>query len=225
MYDRSVSYAAYETDGSPVMEKKEDLRVRRTKKLLWEALVQLTEERGFKNFTVKDLCETAMVNRATFYRYYEDKRDLLLRRTSEILGEMAEDSPDPATVAARPTGDPILPFVRLVRTYPAFFRTMMNTEEDALLFGPILDFTVDLFIKRIALWNQPEETMLVPPEPHAHFRAGAAVGLLRWWLINGMPCSEEELARYLMLMSMVSVTAVAGLHKPGEEPLDALLSG
>jgi AcrR family transcriptional regulator len=201
----------------------EDLRVRRTKKLLWEALVDLTEERGYKNFTVKELCERAMVNRATFYRYYEDKRDLLVRRTAEILGEMAKEAPDPRTVAAQPTGDPIVPFIKLVRRHPSFFRTMVNAEEGAILFYQIMDFTVDQIIERMSRWNQPEEKMLVPPEPHAHFRAGAAVGLLRWWLTNDMPCSEEELARYLMLMSMVSVTAVAGLHKPGEEPLESLL--
>jgi hypothetical protein len=100
---------------------------------------------------------------------------------------------------------------------------MLNANEEAILYDQIMDFTVDLFIQRVSSWNQPEEKMLVPLEPHAHFRAGAAVGLLKWWLTHDMPCSEEELARYLMLLSMVSVTAAAGLHKPGEEPLDSLL--
>ena len=204
-------------------ERSEDLRVRRTRKLLWEALVDLTEERGFNNFSVTDLCKRAMVNRATFYRYYEDKRDLLTRRTAELLGEKAKGATPPEQLPAEPTGDPIVPFIRFVREHPRFFRTMLDSGEEAILYDQIMDFIVDLFIKRVSSWNQPEEKMLVPVEPHAHFRAGAAVGLLKWWLTHDLPCSEEELARYLMLMSMVSVTAVAGLHKPGEESLDSLL--
>ena len=46
----------------------EDLRVRRTRKLLQKALLEATVEKGFAHVTVSDIAERAMVNRATFYR-------------------------------------------------------------------------------------------------------------------------------------------------------------
>ena len=51
----------------------EDLRVRRTRKLLQQALIEGTVEKGFAALTVRDITGRAMVNRSTFYRHYLDK--------------------------------------------------------------------------------------------------------------------------------------------------------
>jgi len=59
------------------LEGQEDLRVRRTHKFLWEALMAELSERAFEEITVKDICERAMVHRTTFYKHYEDKYALL----------------------------------------------------------------------------------------------------------------------------------------------------
>src|SRR5258707_13496922 len=53
-----------------------NLRVRRTKILLREALIELIEERDFEALTIGELTERAMVSRAAFYRNYQDKYDL-----------------------------------------------------------------------------------------------------------------------------------------------------
>src|SRR5229473_6438569 len=65
-----------------------DLRVRRTHKLLWEALMTLMIEQEFETISVKEICDRAMVHRTTFYKHYEDKYDLLARgmqQTHEML--------------------------------------------------------------------------------------------------------------------------------------------
>src|SRR3954453_10600115 len=62
----------------------EDLRVRRTRKLLKGALIELTIEKGFAAVTVQDIADRAMVNRATFYRHYLDKYDLLDQYMNEV---------------------------------------------------------------------------------------------------------------------------------------------
>ena len=58
-------------------EKKEDRRVRRTKKLLTQALTQLLQEKQAKEITVKELTDLADMNRGTFYLYYKDIFDML----------------------------------------------------------------------------------------------------------------------------------------------------
>ena len=71
-----------------------NLRVRRTKFLLREALIALIEERGFETLTVGALTARAMVSRAAFYRYYQDKYDLVEQffgeAMSELLGAVSE---------------------------------------------------------------------------------------------------------------------------------------
>lgn len=61
-----------------------DLRVRRTKKLLYDSLLTLikTENKRFAEVSVKQICERAMVHRSTFYHYYTDKYDLFFAEMS-----------------------------------------------------------------------------------------------------------------------------------------------
>src|ERR1700681_4588461 len=68
----------------------EDVRVRRTRKLLQQAFIELTMEKGFAALTVRDITERAMVNRSTFYRHYLDKYDLLEQYMNEVYA-LSED--------------------------------------------------------------------------------------------------------------------------------------
>lgn len=61
----------------PGTAKKEDRRVRRTKKMLTQALTKLMQEKQVKDITVKELTELADMNRGTFYLYYKDVYDML----------------------------------------------------------------------------------------------------------------------------------------------------
>ena len=69
--------------------RKEDRRVRRTKRLLTQALVQLMQEKTVKDITVKELTELADMNRGTFYLYYKDIHDML-RQVEDNLFSLLE---------------------------------------------------------------------------------------------------------------------------------------
>jgi len=54
-----------------------DPRVRRTRRLLFEALQALLLEKDFEKISVQDIAERAALNRVTFYDHYPDKFALL----------------------------------------------------------------------------------------------------------------------------------------------------
>jgi AcrR family transcriptional regulator len=54
-----------------------DPRIRRTRLLLQDALVELLKKKGFDEISVQDIAEEATINRATFYAHYPDKYALL----------------------------------------------------------------------------------------------------------------------------------------------------
>ncbi len=58
-------------------EKKLDPRVKRTRQLLQQALMELMAEKSFQAITVQDIAERATVNRVTFYAHFEGKYALL----------------------------------------------------------------------------------------------------------------------------------------------------
>ena len=50
-----------------------------------EALLSLLERKEFEYITIKEICDTAGVNRSTFYLHYENTYDLLRETTQYIL--------------------------------------------------------------------------------------------------------------------------------------------
>ena len=57
------------------MEEKTDLRIRKTYKALCDAFVTILEKKRFDDLTVNELCDEAMIRRATFYKHFADKYD------------------------------------------------------------------------------------------------------------------------------------------------------
>jgi AcrR family transcriptional regulator len=54
-----------------------DPRVKRTRKLLQQALLDLLQEQSFAGISIQNITERATVNRATFYAHFPDKYVLL----------------------------------------------------------------------------------------------------------------------------------------------------
>lgn len=66
------------------MEKKMDLRVQRTYKLLTDSLIALLMEKKFEEIQVAEICERAMIRRATFYKHFGDKYELFTYMVKDI---------------------------------------------------------------------------------------------------------------------------------------------
>ena len=69
-------------------EMQETRRVRMTKRLMKDALLELLERKNLANISVKELCETADVHRTTFYLHYTDPSDLLREIEQDFLDQI-----------------------------------------------------------------------------------------------------------------------------------------
>ena len=70
-------------------EKKQDARVRYTKMMIRNSLLELLRTKPIAKITVTEICEMAGINRATFYAHYSDPSDLLHALESEIIEDVA----------------------------------------------------------------------------------------------------------------------------------------
>jgi AcrR family transcriptional regulator len=68
----------------------DDRRVRKTRRLLHEALVTLILERGWDAVSVRDVCEKADIGRSTFYVHFADKENLLLSGFDQLHEAMEQ---------------------------------------------------------------------------------------------------------------------------------------
>ena len=68
-----------------MFEPSQDPRVERTRKLILEAFMKISERKDFEDITIIDITTEAGVNRTTFYRHFLDKFDLLEKALMEVV--------------------------------------------------------------------------------------------------------------------------------------------
>jgi AcrR family transcriptional regulator len=172
-----------------------NVRVRRTQKLLREALIELIEERGFEALTVGELTERALVSRAAFYRNYEDKYDLVEQifeeAMSALLGEVGELGKDhPAEIWVT--------FFEHIAEYDRLYRALLGSKGSPWFVRKMRARLADLVKERGRLPHGPHESSLpvhtfsdefVPDLVSAMF-----VEAITWWLEHGRPYTPREIA-------------------------------
>ena len=76
-------------------------RVQMTKNMIKDALFELLEKKALQKISVRELCEKADINRATFYKYYADVFDLMdevnrdfMHEANDAIGEGGDNFRD-----------------------------------------------------------------------------------------------------------------------------------
>jgi len=187
------------------MSRKVDLRVRRTRKLLRDALVQLMEQQRFETITVQAITDQAMINRATFYRHYQDKYDLLEHCMDDVVEELMQQIRPPVqegTVAGMDT--PQHNFQLLfehVREHAAFYRVMLGSAEVGGFTQRIRSLLEEITMQRyqeIMAVNPAQP--LMQPEFVMAYTSAAHIGAVSWWVNNDMPRSPAKMAEDLLTL-------------------------
>ncbi len=67
-----------------------DKRVIKTKKKLNNTILVLIKDKKIKDITVLELCQEANINRTTFYKYYKDVDDLVLKIEETLITDLTK---------------------------------------------------------------------------------------------------------------------------------------
>lgn len=184
--------------------KKDDLRVRRTYKLLFESLLNLLSEKNFEDISVTDICENAMVHRTTFYKHFEDKHQLLKFCIKEFQTMFSEQSIDEFKYDNLSdyyfnTIKNILEFTTSTKNKSHFVALLRNNSNSI---QTIFHETVveDVMLKLEEVKKSGTE-ILVPIQIIAEFYTGAIISVIRWWFENDMPIPVEEIVKNTVIMS------------------------
>ncbi len=72
----------------------ENQRIRLSKAMLKEGLLTLLKEKPLNQITIYEICQTAQINRTTFYKYYGSQADLLRDIETDFLNRLDKDVED-----------------------------------------------------------------------------------------------------------------------------------
>jgi AcrR family transcriptional regulator len=191
----------------------EDLRVRRTHKLLWEALMIELSEGAFDEITVKDICERAMVHRTTFYKHYEDKYALLEQGMRQMYDALLAEVKMPSSAFS--VDDPLPSVTRFfihVVERQQFYKLMLCGEGFGRFQKLIKEYIAKLDENKMSALAPANPSLAVPPAVHAQFLSGAFISILVWWLENDMPLSPAQMARYFLSLRSSVLSLLSSEH-------------
>lgn len=66
----------------------ENQRIRISKKMLKDALIDLLQQKDLQKITIHELCAHAQINRTTFYKYYGNQYDVLADIQRDMFDEL-----------------------------------------------------------------------------------------------------------------------------------------
>ena len=162
---------------------KQDLRIVRTKKFLYEALVQLLKEKTFEEIKVSDICEYAIINRSTFYAHYSDKYDLLSSFIQDLRLSLAAELEKNKNIST--SKEYYLEMLRLffghVDEKREFYSAIMVNNQNSIIMDMIYD-TLNEDIRKNIEKNGTVVSKSVPSDIVAKFYLGAVCNVGIEWL-------------------------------------------
>ncbi|MGZ3638963.1 MAG: TetR/AcrR family transcriptional regulator [Ktedonobacterales bacterium] len=162
----------------------QDRRVKRTQRLLAQALIALTLERGYDTVTIRDITERADIGYATFFRHYHDKDALLADVLQVVLEELLDrlqpqhmdgQETDPAEVGTL--------IFEYIHEHSEVCRVLLGSQGPASLVRRV----VEEGAQRVVREHTPRQGGMVPVEIAANHVVAATIALIQWWLDHEMP--------------------------------------
>lgn len=171
---------------------KPDRRVRYTKLILKESIIKLLQNKPIEKITIKEICETADINRSTFYMHYGNQYDLMHQIEREFLDDINAylDKFDFKENAAES-------FQMLCKIFEYIVE---NAELSKVLLGVHGDIALQKRIMMIAQQQSMREwrgRRPIDSELHEYlllFGVNGSIGVVQKWLQDGLEKSPKEMA-------------------------------
>ena len=175
-----------------------DKRIRRTHRLLREALIELITQQGYDSIRVEDILQQADIGRTTFYAHFKDKR-ALLENVADVFDSRYQK--DLAQRSLDEEGQ--IPLVAVQKVFESFeknapfFGMVLESRDVPILYERVTHAFRDIFSR--LLCEQTERLKLEPSVPVpilTEFYVGALLAMGKWWLSNGLrPYTAAEMAQ------------------------------
>jgi AcrR family transcriptional regulator len=175
-----------------------DLRIVKTYKALTDAFWQMLSEKKFEDITVNELCDRAVVRRATFYKHFADKYDffafVVRAKQAEFDSQIRQQTDN-----TRPQSF----YLGIIQHVLSFLNSNQKLVE-TILESNMLPTVLDILSKQISidiaqkLKEDAQNGVPHPASPQvmAQFFTGALLYTMMWW-VRQKKIPETELMEEL----------------------------
>lgn len=179
-----------------------DRRVKYTKMVLRESLIKLLQKKPISRITVKELCDLADINRATFYTHYADQFDLLRKISDEFIADITS-----YVCSGLKEGESgLMQMITIIFEY-----IDKNSELCRVLLGMNVDIDIQTYVmqiikERIVLeWRKKKLVDQSTVDYIYTYVATGCIGVIRKWLYDGDPRTPGEMAALITKLANEAV--------------------
>ena len=177
-------------------EKKEDLRIKKTHKLLCDALFSLLQEKPFEKIKLNEICERSMVHKTTFYNHFDDKYDLLKYALLSLQKELViEDTYE--------SNDIIDYYCNLAKKYMNHIKKNKEVYSSLVLYNKDsigMDILYNNFKLDVENRLKDEKNVLLPVNYISNYYVSGVFAVILEWFSKGMKEDEDTLISYIKLL-------------------------
>lgn len=186
-----------------------DIRVRRTKKLLRHGIAELGKTKSIHKITVKELTDLVEINRGTFYLHYKDVYDLVDSVEDELCEEFDQTvlAVTPEDILHRPI-DVLETFFEYFRTHKDIIGVLMGENGDAKFvyrFGELMNTKIVEIFKGVF----PNMSMEKYDFAYNYGKFGL-IGILNCWSAQYAHFSSREIAEKALSLILGGLWGIIG---------------
>ena len=177
---------------TPFTNQSNDLRARRTRKWLQDALIGLMKEKPFQDIQITELTARAQVSRPAFYLHFRSKEDLLLSHVDAIFDEFHTEV---SREIARGNIDRKRFSIMLFQYWERYAETLqlvIQAENPDILLERLKAY-VGVMTEEVAAQSRKPAIDPRLQELIVGYVAGGAYMLLTQWISNKIPFSAEQM--------------------------------
>ena len=183
------------------MKEKTDLRIIKTKKILFDALLKLMKKKNFEKIKIADICEEALINRSTFYAHYEDKYELLMALFEEQKISLLEelDNNENTNFSKEYLMEVLNILINYIDDNREIYSAILSNNRNGIL----IDFLIDVIERDVSERlkdNNEIKNSNLPLDIIVKFYAGGLINIGMSWLINKEKYNKEELLSYINIL-------------------------
>lgn len=184
-----------------------DIRSQRTTRTIIACFLDLLEQKSVSQITVTELCQSAQINRATFYKHYMDVFHLQESLEEEVLQDLEGFLRDRYFSGFSSYETMIIELLSYAKCYGHKFYILCssNAASDlpARVFQLLYSLAFPILKEKLPDLSEEQAQLLY------QYISNGSGSILRSWLAGACSLSEKNLAKFIMLTSSASVAAVA----------------
>jgi AcrR family transcriptional regulator len=191
-----------------------DRRILKTREDIRNAFIVLLKEKIFDEITVKDIAEKANINRATFYKHYDDKYDLIAYLEEGIIekikGIIEASSPINLTLAIQeqPAFQTIVDIYLYINEERDLIEVLVSSNGNQSFLTHMQFLLEQMLMNHFNQINTTKQSAM-KLELIVVYLASAHLGVIKHWLIKKLRYTPEEMA--VMLIKILRDGPVAML--------------